>query len=30
MAAAADGAHLTIEVKHGLPFLIEIEQEHRA
>ena len=30
MAAAADGAHLTIEVKHGLPFIVEIEQEHRA
>jgi hypothetical protein len=25
-----DGARVTIEVKHGLPFLLEIEQEHQA
>jgi hypothetical protein len=29
-AQAADGARLTVEVKGGLPFLIEIEQEHQA
>ena len=30
VAKAADGARVTIEVKHGLPFLIEIEEEHQA
>ena len=30
LANAADGARMTIEVKHGLPFLIEIEEEHQA
>ena len=30
MADLPDGATLTVEVKHGLPFIIEIEQEHRA
>lgn len=26
----ADGRRVSIEVKHGLPFLMEIEQDHRA
>lgn len=30
MATATDGARVTIEVKYGLPFLIEIEEEHQA
>ena len=30
VAKAADGARVTVEVKHGLPFLIEIEEEHQA
>ncbi len=30
VAKAADGARVTIEVKYGLPFLIEIEEEHQA
>jgi len=30
VANAADGAQVTVEVKHGLPFLIEIEEEHKA
>jgi len=30
VARAADGARVTVELKHGLPFIIEIEQEHRA
>jgi len=30
VAKAANGARVTIEVKHGLPFLIEIEEEHQA
>jgi len=30
VARAADGAQVTVEVKHGLPFLIEIEEEHKA
>ena len=25
-----DGACVTVEVRHGLPFIIEIEQDHRA
>lgn len=25
-----DGTRVTIEVKHGVPFLVEIEQDHRA
>jgi len=25
---ASDGAFITIEVKHGLPFLVEIEKQH--
>ena len=25
-----DGATVTVEVKHGLPFLIDIEQDHQA
>jgi hypothetical protein len=25
-----DGTQVTVEVRHGLPFLIEIEQDHRA
>ncbi len=25
-----DGAYVTIEVKYGLPFIVEIEQEHEA
>lgn len=29
MARLSDGACVTIEVKHGLPFIIEIDQEHR-
>ena len=30
VARAADGAQVTVEVKYGLPFLIEIEEEHQA
>jgi len=30
LARLRDGACVTIEVKHGLPFIIEIEQEHQA
>jgi hypothetical protein len=30
VAAATDGARVTIQVKYGLPFLVEIEQEHPA
>ena len=30
VAKAADSARATIEVKYGLPFLIEIEEEHQA
>lgn len=30
MARLRDGACVTIEVKHGLPFMIEIEQEQQA
>jgi hypothetical protein len=30
VATATDGACVTIEVRHGLPFLIEIEEEHQA
>lgn len=30
LAHLGDGAHVTIEVKHGLPFVIEIEQDHQA
>ena len=30
VAKADDGARVTVEVKHGLPFLIEIEEEHQA
>ena len=30
VANAADGAQVTVEVKHGLPFLIEIAEEHQA
>jgi hypothetical protein len=30
VAKAADGAQVTVEVKHGLPFLIEIEEVHTA
>jgi hypothetical protein len=30
VAKAADGARVTVEVKYGLPFLIEIEEEHKA
>jgi len=30
MADLPDGTTLTIAVKHGLPFIIEIEQDHRA
>ena len=30
VAKAANGARVTIEVKYGLPFLIEIEEEHQA
>lgn len=29
LAQLADGVHVTIDVKHGLPFLIEIEQDHQ-
>ncbi|MCC7409987.1 MAG: hypothetical protein IT442_18115 [Phycisphaeraceae bacterium] len=25
-----DGTRVTVEVKHGLPFAVEIEQDHRA
>lgn len=30
VAQAADGARVTIEIRHGLPFIVEIEQEHQA
>jgi hypothetical protein len=30
VAKAADGAEVTVEVKHGLPFLIEIAEELQA
>jgi len=30
VAKAADGAQVTVEVKYGLPFLIEVEEEHKA
>jgi hypothetical protein len=30
VAKAADGAQVTVEVKHGLPFLIEVEEVHTA
>jgi hypothetical protein len=30
LAQLGDGACVTIEVKHGLPFIIEIEQDHQA
>jgi hypothetical protein len=30
VAKAADGARVTVEVKYGLPFMIEIEEEHKA
>ena len=26
----ADGACVTVEVRHGVPFLVEIEQDHQA
>jgi len=29
-AKAAEGARLTVQVKRGLPFLIEVEEEHMA
>jgi len=30
VARAADGAQVTVEVKYGLPFLIEVEEVHTA
>jgi len=30
LAHVNDGSRVTIEVKYGLPFLIEIEQDHQA
>ncbi len=30
LAHLGDGTCVTVEVKYGLPFLVEIEQEHRA
>jgi hypothetical protein len=30
VARAPDGAQVTVKVEHGLPVLIEIEQEHTA
>jgi hypothetical protein len=30
VAKAADGAQVTVEVKYGLPFLIEVEEVHQA
>lgn len=30
LSALPDGTHVSIDVKHGAPFLIEIEQEHSA
>jgi hypothetical protein len=30
VAKAADGARVTVEVKYGLPFMIEIEEERKA
>lgn len=29
LAKAADGARVTVEIKHGLPFTVEIEEEHK-
>ncbi|MBX3385995.1 MAG: hypothetical protein KF768_05440 [Phycisphaeraceae bacterium] len=26
----SDGTQVTVEIKHGLPFLLEIEQDHQA
>lgn len=30
LAHIEDGARVTVEVRHGLPFLIQIEREHKA
>lgn len=30
LAGLRDGVQVTLEVKHGLPFVIEIEQDHEA
>jgi len=30
LSRVKDGASVTIEVKHGLPFIVEIEQEYQA
>jgi len=30
VARAPDGAQVTVEVKYGLPFLIEVEEMHTA
>ena len=30
LGRARDGVRLTVEVRHGLPFLVEIEQDHQA
>lgn len=30
LAHIPDGTCVTIEVKHGLPFLLQVDQEHRA
>lgn len=30
LSRVRDGACVTVEVRHGLPFLVEIEQDHQA
>lgn len=30
LAQLSDGTCVTVEVKHGLPFIVEIEQDHQA
>jgi hypothetical protein len=30
ISSLPDGTRMTIEVKHGVPFLVEIEQDHQA
>lgn len=30
LARVPDGAYVTVEVRHGLPFLLQIECEHKA
>lgn len=30
LASLSDGVRVAVEVRHGLPFLVEIEQDHQA